>query len=214
MPLHAIAKQPTASAGDWSSPGLAAPVDPDAPRFFTTPSGVRVQELAIGKGTNVTPTSRVLVDYVLRRANGASHSSTLVANTAPQATLSIARWRGFPSSPATSQWALLPCSWYARKLVIVVVVQLAPLHIFHMTSDGLNCISTGPQGDGRVLVGLEEGLQGMAEGGKRRVLVPPLLGYSPDLSQQPLPPGFAARRQVATHREEPLLFEVQVLRVT
>lgn len=65
-----------------------------------------------------------------------------------------------------------------------------------------------------MLVGLEEGLQGMAEGGKRRVLVPPALGYAPDLGQQPLPPGFAARRQVATHREEPLLFEVQVLRVT
>lgn len=71
-----------------------------------------------------------------------------------------------------------------------------------------------PQGDGRVLVGLEEALQGMAEGGKRRVLIPPSLGYSPDLAQQPLPPGFAARRQVATHRDEPLLFEVQVLRVT
>ncbi len=69
------------------------------------------------------------------------------------------------------------------------------------------------QGDGQVIVGLQEALQGMAVGGKRRVLIPPELGYSSALTELPMPPGFAAKRQIATHRDEPLLFEVQVLRV-
>ena len=58
------------SAGDWSTPGLAAPVDDAAPKFFKTPSGVKVQELAIGNGAEVHKGDRVLVDYVLRRSNG------------------------------------------------------------------------------------------------------------------------------------------------
>ena len=65
---------PPASAksesGDWSSPGLATPVDPDAPKFTRTASGVRYQEVALGSGPIAEPGDSVLFDYVLRRSNG------------------------------------------------------------------------------------------------------------------------------------------------
>lgn len=39
----ALAKGPTTDPGDWSSPGLGAPIDPAAPKFVKLPSGVRYQ---------------------------------------------------------------------------------------------------------------------------------------------------------------------------
>lgn len=62
------------------------------------------------------------------------------------------------------------------------------------------------------MLGLEAALDGMRVGGKRRILVPPSLGYTQP-SLEPQPPGFAARRQVASNSRNPLLFEVQLLRV-
>lgn len=67
--------------------------------------------------------------------------------------------------------------------------------------------------DPRVVAGLREALVGMKPGARRRILVPPSLGYEADTSLQPQPPGYAAQRQVIVHSKEPLLFEVQVLRV-
>lgn len=58
------------NAGDWSSPGLAAPEDDALPKFFTTASGVKVQELSGGNGEAVKPGDAVLIDFVLRRNNG------------------------------------------------------------------------------------------------------------------------------------------------
>ena len=59
-------------SGDWSSPGLSAPVDPSAPKFRRTASGALVQDLVDGSGdrAEVSGGDDVLVDYVLRRANG------------------------------------------------------------------------------------------------------------------------------------------------
>lgn len=42
----------------------------EAPRFVTTPGGVRVQQLAGGTGRSAAPGDRLLIDYVLRRSNG------------------------------------------------------------------------------------------------------------------------------------------------
>lgn len=68
-----IAAQPSLAkgdAGDWSSPGLATPVDESAPKFSKTESGIRIQELANGSGPQAQTGSTVLFDYVLRRSNG------------------------------------------------------------------------------------------------------------------------------------------------
>ncbi|CAI5526153.1 unnamed protein product [Closterium sp. Naga37s-1] len=63
-------------------------------------------------------------------------------------------------------------------------------------------------GQGQVIQGLEEAVQGMRAGGKRRVLVPPSLGYvRPDMQPQP------KDRALAAHVKEPLIFEVQLIKV-
>jgi FKBP-type peptidyl-prolyl cis-trans isomerase len=70
------------------------------------------------------------------------------------------------------------------------------------------------QGAGEVIPGLEEVLLGMKAGGKRRALIPPELGYASDPEHaQPQPPTFATRRQLLNHASEPLLFEVQLVRI-
>ncbi len=164
QPVHARTTPP-ASAGDWTSPGLSTPEDPDAPRFFRTPSGVRVQELVAGaeSGPAAAAGDAVLVDYVLRRGNGYFIYSTV---------------EGVSFQPKD--------------------VPVGPVRL--------------QLGSGEVVAGLEDALLGMRPGGKRRVLLPPELGYI-DNALQPQPPTFAARRQVAAHAREELLLEVQLLRV-
>ncbi|CAI5967205.1 unnamed protein product [Closterium sp. NIES-65] len=67
-------------------------------------------------------------------------------------------------------------------------------------------------GQGQVIQGLEEAVQGMRAGGKRRVLVPPALGYiRPDM--QPQPKDYFRQRALAAHVKEPLIFEVQLIKV-
>lgn len=66
-------------------------------------------------------------------------------------------------------------------------------------------------GSDDVVPGLSEALEGMMPGAKRRILVPPELGYVQDY--EPKMPTFATKRQLETHKREPLLFEVQMLRV-
>jgi hypothetical protein len=59
------------------------------------------------------------------------------------------------------------------------------------------------------------GLVGMREGGRRRILVPPRLGWAGDGGDAigPPRPDFTAARRFAAHRREPLLFEAELLRV-
>ncbi|KAF8064588.1 POLR3F [Scenedesmus sp. PABB004] len=160
----AAASAPPAATWDgWSSPGLAAPDDPDLPKFFRTPSGVKVQELTPGSGPAAAPGDAVLVDYVLRRINGYFIYSTV---------------EGVSFQPRD--------------------------------------VPTGPVrlrlGGGEVVAGLEEALVGLRPGGKRRVLVPAELGYVSNVLQ-PAMPTFATKRQLANHASEPLIFEVELLRV-
>ena len=70
------------------------------------------------------------------------------------------------------------------------------------------------QGKGNIIPGLEEALVGMKPGAKRRVVIPPQLGYTgPNADLQPQPPTFATKRQLLNHSNEPLLFEVQLLKI-
>lgn len=63
-----------------------------------------------------------------------------------------------------------------------------------------------------VIPGLIDGLIGLKPGGKRRILVPVQLGYGTPLLE-PKMPTFATSRQLENHKNEPLLFEVELLRI-
>ena len=73
-------------------------------------------------------------------------------------------------------------------------------------------------GDTSLISGLNETLLNMKKGSKRRVLIPPSTGYAPegkyDETLQPQPPTFATKRQLSSHSTEPLLFEIELLRIT
>lgn len=67
-------------------------------------------------------------------------------------------------------------------------------------------------GKDKIIQGLEQGLLGLRPGARRRIVVPPRLGYVVD-DLGPRPPSFGARRQISAHAKEPFLFEVSVIDV-
>ena len=69
------------------------------------------------------------------------------------------------------------------------------------------------QGDPAVIQGLQDTVTGMQAGGKRRSLIPPAAGYKAGADLQPVLPTFATQRQLLNHASEPLIFEVQLLKV-
>ena len=77
LPGSAARSKNAGSGGDWSSPGLASRPEDDAgssAAFSVAADGTRVQELAGGDastgGRPAKSGDRLLIDYVLRRANG------------------------------------------------------------------------------------------------------------------------------------------------
>ncbi|KAF8409779.1 hypothetical protein HHK36_005858 [Tetracentron sinense] len=64
----------------------------------------------------------------------------------------------------------------------------------------------------QIIEGLKEVLIGMKVGGKRRALIPPSLGYVNE-NLKPIPDEFGPRRSLLSHANEPLVFEVQLLKV-
>ena len=56
---------------------------------------------------------------------------------------------------------------------------------------------------------------GMGEGDRRRALIPAASAYAQqqEVKLQPQPPGYSAQRQLLVHRNEPFLFEVEILKV-
>ncbi|KHN01775.1 Peptidyl-prolyl cis-trans isomerase FKBP16-1, chloroplastic, partial [Glycine soja] len=64
----------------------------------------------------------------------------------------------------------------------------------------------------QMIVGLKEVLTGMRVGGKRRALIPPSVGYVNE-NLQPMPEEFGPRRSLFPHAQEPLVFEVQLLKI-
>ncbi|XP_060199306.1 peptidyl-prolyl cis-trans isomerase FKBP16-1, chloroplastic isoform X2 [Lycium barbarum] len=69
-----------------------------------------------------------------------------------------------------------------------------------------------PLDDKQIIEGLKEVLTGMKPGGKRRALIPPSVGYINE-NLQPVPEEFGPRRSLMSHMKEPLIFEVQLLKV-
>lgn len=54
----------------WPIPYCTDTADDALPKFFKTANGVRVQELRVGQGPQAQQGDAVLIDFVLRRANG------------------------------------------------------------------------------------------------------------------------------------------------
>ncbi|XP_023534865.1 peptidyl-prolyl cis-trans isomerase FKBP16-1, chloroplastic isoform X4 [Cucurbita pepo subsp. pepo] len=69
-----------------------------------------------------------------------------------------------------------------------------------------------PLKQNQIIEGLKEVLVGMRVGGKRRALIPPSVGYINE-NLNPIPEEFGPRRSLLSHRNEPLIFEVQLLKV-
>lgn len=71
-------------------------------------------------------------------------------------------------------------------------------------------------GSGQVVPGFDIALRGMHVGARRRFVIPPRLGYVKGTGKNdpgPIPPDFGARRSLASHAKEPLIFEVQVVKI-
>ncbi|KAL5802087.1 hypothetical protein ACOSQ3_030552 [Xanthoceras sorbifolium] len=69
-----------------------------------------------------------------------------------------------------------------------------------------------PLDENQIIKGLKEVLVGMKVGGKRRALIPPSVGYTSE-NLKPVPEEFGPRRSLLSHANEPLVFEVQLLKV-
>ncbi|KAL1821403.1 hypothetical protein ACET3Z_016272 [Daucus carota] len=88
-------------------------------------------------------------------------------------------------------------------------------YFVHSTVDQFSGESTPvvlPLNDNEIIEGLKEVLVGMKVGGKRRALIPPSLGYINE-NLEPIPDEFGPRRSLLSHVNEPLIFEVQLLKV-
>ncbi|KAK1404938.1 Peptidylprolyl isomerase [Heracleum sosnowskyi] len=88
-------------------------------------------------------------------------------------------------------------------------------YFVHSTVDQFSGESTPvvlPLNDNEIIEGLKEVLVGMKVGGKRRALIPPSLGYINE-NLEPIPDEFGPRRSLLSHASEPLIFEVQLLKV-
>ncbi|KAI3973506.1 hypothetical protein MKW92_028534 [Papaver armeniacum] len=88
-------------------------------------------------------------------------------------------------------------------------------YFVHSTVDQFNGESKPvilPLDDNQIIRGLKQVLIGMKVGGKRRALIPPSAGYVNE-NLKPIPEEFGPRRSLLSHANEPLVFEVQLLKV-
>ncbi|PON32979.1 Peptidyl-prolyl cis-trans isomerase, FKBP-type [Parasponia andersonii] len=69
-----------------------------------------------------------------------------------------------------------------------------------------------PLDESEIIKGLKDVIIGMRVGGKRRALIPPSVGYVNE-SLKPIPEEFGPRRSLMSHISEPLIFEVQLLKL-
>jgi FKBP-type peptidyl-prolyl cis-trans isomerase len=121
---------------------------------------------------------------------------------------------GPPPLPAMVQWHTTPSGLKYAEIVVGTGAeprdgQTAVVHFTSWLEDGTQFDSSRDRrtpfgfelGAGRVIKGWDEGVRGMRVGGKRRLIVPPALGYGPQGIPGRIPPN-------AT-----LTFDIELLRV-
>lgn len=172
--------------------GVARAEDAGTSPYKRSPLGVPYEDIESGDKTESVATEGdiVEIDYILRRSNG-----YFIYGTVP----------GVSFQPLD-----IPAEPFQFKI-----------------------------GSDDVIPGLSDVVKGMRKGSKRRALIPPRLGYTSltatseypsqgeaitstqqqklskpkQLTLEPLPPTFATKRQLLNHCDEPLLFEIEVIKV-
>ena len=106
------------------------------------------------------------------------------------------------------------------RVVFHYVLRRANGYFVYSTTDayvGDNDADDEPEiatlGEGALLPGIEEALEGERAGAVFRVLVPPSAGYQTYPGLKPQVEGFGPKRQVEAQKPEPLVFEVRLLKV-
>ena len=108
-----------------------------------------------------------------------------------------------------------------NKALVDFVLRRANGYFIYSTVEGVSFqpsdIPTGAvvwnMEDDRLLPGLIIGMEGMRQGGRRRILIAPSMGYESLQNAEPRMPTFGTRRQLDNHKKEPLVFEVQLIRI-
>ena len=178
-----------------TTPGLAEPEDKDMPKFVKLPSGVIIQDLISGTGEREARFGdKILLDFVLRRANG-YFIYVCAVSLSPS----------FPLSLSLSHSLSHPLTLPLVRQATVEGVSFQPQDV---PTGAVNVVL-----DDSLLPGLVEGIQGMRKGGRRRILVPPEVGYLAGSDLAPKMPTFATSRQLANHRKEPLVFELEIVNI-
>ncbi|KAF8691422.1 hypothetical protein HU200_040561 [Digitaria exilis] len=185
-----------------SMPVKAAMPDADVIRYRKLDSGVKLEDVVEGEGPEAQEGDLVQFNYVCRRANGYFVHST------------VDQFSG-ESKPVT-----LPLG---GEEVIASLMK-----IFQIIQKFRSPVA--------MIRGLKDVLIGMKVGGKRRALIPPEVGYISE-TLKPIPEEnvyfasvcivhlqllfclpcmllqFGPRRSLLSHAKEPLVFEVQLLKV-
>jgi len=185
-----------------------------------------VQELAVGdaaKGRAAQSGDRLLIDYVLRRANGYFIYSTVEGVSFQPADVPVGPVEVVLVREEEERGGEKVSSSPSFLLLLFLAAHRTSIPLFLSPSSSSSLFSpfkTNHQGTGDLVPGLDSALAGALPGSKRRAFVPPSAGYTSKLKRGvkgalgPQPPTFASRRQLANHEREPLVFEVQVLRVS
>jgi hypothetical protein len=181
------------AAGDWSSPGLASnPEDDAGPPFTKTPSGALLQVFEPGNRGDAIAAPELGPD------------GAVVPGDRLECSYTLRRQNGY--------------FIYSNVEGVSFQPRDVPTGEIELAMGGRCGGVGGADGPGSapaVIRGLEEALVGLRAGARFRVLVPPALGYTDGGAGAlgPLPPTFATKRQLLNHAKEPLLFEVEVLKV-
>ncbi|WVZ77457.1 hypothetical protein U9M48_025319 [Paspalum notatum var. saurae] len=176
----------------------AAMLEPDVIRYRKLDSGVKLEDVVEGEGPEAREGDVVQFNYVCRRANGYFVHST------------VNQFSG-ESKPVTlplggEEVASFAAEFFPHSSEVQITSRLLWLGSFLWVNlfDVLCYV--------QMIQGLRDVLIGMKAGGKRRALIPPEVGYISE-TLKPIPEEFGPRRSLLSHAKEPLVFEVQLLKV-
>ncbi|KAG5546750.1 hypothetical protein RHGRI_018805 [Rhododendron griersonianum] len=190
--------------------------EPEVIRTQKLASGVRIQDVIEGEGPEAREGNLVEVNYVCRRSNGYFVHSTVDQFSGESSPVLLA----LDEKQVRSASLFFP---KVLQLLLIVEMQRGSFLDEDLKSQLVVCIlfqssvrsfysfdtyNKGPDGG----IGRHEEHTWVIVSGKRRALIPPSAGYINEYLQ-PVPEEFGPRRSLLSHANEPLVFEVQLLKV-